>query len=138
MLEVLDENYFCTLDLPIKYNVSGTSYTGPITRHDLALVTCPDGSFLLPTTSLSKCFHDESTYLCAQQVLTLVYTTSSLGLPWTPANKLPFLRTHKEADDCSDLYYLGGRFYLSTTAGTRTVTDLAFSPSRALVIVLCV
>ena len=53
--EIPDENSFCTLEYVtmIKYNVSGTCCTGPITGHDLALVTCPDSRFLLPTTSLS-------------------------------------------------------------------------------------
>ena len=137
--EIPDENSFCTLEYvtPIKYNVSGTCYTGPITRHDLALVTCPDSRFLLPTTSLSKCFHDDSTYLCPQQVLALVNTTSWLGMPWTPASKLPFLRTHKKAADCcdlNDLYHLGGRYYLSANSRTLTITkgknvsDIALSP----------
>ena len=125
--EVPNENSFCTLEYvtPIKYNISGTCYTGPITRHDLALVTCPNNRFLLPTVSLEKCFHDDSTYLCPQSVLALVNTTSWLGMPWTPASKLSFLRTHKKASDCSDLndlYHLGGRFYLATNTRTLTIT----------------
>lgn len=137
--EIPDENSFSTLEYvtPIKYNVSGTCYTGPITRHDLTLVTCPDSRFLLPTTSLGKCFHDESTYLCLQQVMALVNTTSWLGMPWTPASKLPFLRTRKEAFDCSDLnelYHLDGRYHLSANSRTLTITkgknvsDIALSP----------
>ena len=116
--EIPDKNSFCTLEYVtmIKYIVSGTCCTSLITGHDLALVTSPDSRFLLLTTSLSKCFHNESTYLRPPQVLALVNTTSWLGVPWTPASKLPFLQTHKEAFDCSglnDLYHLGGRYYLS-------------------------
>ena len=122
--EVPDENSFCTIEYvtPIKYSVSGTCYTGPITRHDLPL----NNRFLLPTASLDKCFHDDSTYLSPQQVLTLVSTTNLLGLPWTPVSKLSFRRTHKKAFDCSDRndpYHLGGRLYLSTTARELTVTQ---------------
>lgn len=58
-------------------------------------------------------------------------------MPWTPASKLPFLRTHKKAADCSDLkdlYHLGGHYYLSANSRTLTITkgknvsDIALSP----------
>lgn len=72
--EVPDENSFCTIEyvLPLKYNVSGTCYTGPITCHDLVLLTCPHDRF-----------HDDSAYLCPQQVLNLITAANLLGLPWT-------------------------------------------------------
>ena len=75
---------------------------------------------------LKKCFHDDSTYVCPLQVLALVNTTNWLGMPWTPMTNLPFRRTHIKAKDCSDfhdLYHLGGRYYLSTSTRSLTITQ---------------
>ena len=49
---------------PIKYNISGTCYTGPITYDDLALITCSNTKSLIKAASLAKCYQEDSSLLC--------------------------------------------------------------------------
>lgn len=126
--ELATESTFCTLEylLPIKYNLSGECYQGPITRDQLALLHCAHSDFIVHVNLLQKCYHSDSTFVCPQHMLQLVNDTSWLGLPWNSKTKLSFHRFHRKAPDCTslhDLHHLGGRFYLSTQQGTLTIRN---------------
>ena len=127
--EIVKDNDFCVLEYitPLKYNISNTCYVGPLTRSDLALVSCPDRRFLLPVGALDSCFQDDTTLVCPHSVLRKTYGPDWLGLPWTPSTKMSFPRLHSAALDCSNLhplFHLGGRHYLSTTSSTLLVNGL--------------
>ena len=118
----------CTIEYlsPIKYNVSGTCYTGPITRDQLALLRCHNSEFLIHENLLAKCSLSDYTFVCPDHILRLVSDTTWLGLPWTRGSKLVFSRNHVKAQDCSqleDLHHLGGRNYLSTQHGILTLRN---------------
>ena len=118
----------CTIEYlsPIKYNVSGTCYTGPITRDQLALLRCENSEFLIHENLLAKCALSDYTFVCPDHILRLVSDTTWLGLPWTRGSKLVFSRNHVKAQDCSqleDLHHLGGRNYLSTQHGILTLRN---------------
>ena len=51
---VRDHNAFCTIEylMPVKFNLSNTCYTGPLTQENLAILTCPDTRHILTTASL--------------------------------------------------------------------------------------
>ena len=46
--EILSSNNFCVVEhlTPLKFNLSGTCYTGPVRQTNLALTTCPDSKAL--------------------------------------------------------------------------------------------
>lgn len=118
----------CTIEYlsPIKYNVSGTCYQGPITRDQLALLRCENSEFLIHENLLAKCSFSDYTFVCPDHILRLVSDTTWLGLPWTKGSKLVFSRNHVKAKDCSqlvDLHHLGGRNYLSTQQGILTLRN---------------
>lgn len=121
--EIPHKNSFCTVEYltPLKYNISGTCYTGPITYDNLALVTCSNVKSLVQVDSLQKCFQQDRTLLCPHHIFQSVKNVAWLGFPWNPTTKLSFPRHHQPARDCSDLHplhVLGGRYYLATTADT--------------------
>lgn len=121
--EISDLNSFCTVELlsPIKYNISGTCYTGPITYDDLALIACSNVKSLIKVDALSKCFQQDNTLLCPQHIFQPVKNIAWLGFPWNSASQMSFPRHHQPAHDCSNLHpllHLGGRYYLATTTGT--------------------
>lgn len=128
--EIASANDFCVLEYLTsgKYNISNTSYTGPFTRSDLALVSCPDRGFLLPVSALGTCFKDDTTLVCPHSVLHKMPDPDWLGLPWTLSTKLSFPRLHSASSDCSNLsplLHLGGRHYFSTTPSDLSVSGLA-------------
>ena len=133
--EIRNTDSFCTVEYlsPIKYNVSGTCYTGPLVSDDLALITCANTKSLLKADSLAKCFQQDNTLLCPENILNLVKDTEWLGLPWTPTSKASFPRRHQQSQDCSDIHpllHLGGRYYLATTTADITLNTgpLELSP----------
>lgn len=114
---------FCTEEYlsPIKYNTSGTCYTGPITYNDLALITCSNTKSLIKAVSVEKCYQEDSSLLCPQNILQPIHNIAWLGFPWNPSSQMSFPRHHQQARDCSGLHpllHLGGRYYLATTSGT--------------------
>ena len=117
--ELVSDHAFCTIEylLPLKYNISGTCFQGPITRDELALLRCPHTDYILHRTLLNKCYHANAAFVCPQNILQRVNDTRWLGLPWNAHSKVNFVRRHQQASDCSnlhDLIHLGGRYYLST------------------------
>lgn len=126
--ELTAEHTFCTIEyvMPIKYNISGTCFHGPITRDELALLHCKNSEFILHKALLDKCFHTSNTFVCPQNILHLVNNTDWIGLPWHRNTKLHFARQHQKAKDCTnlhELYHLGGRYYLSTQQGFLKVSN---------------
>ncbi len=135
--ELRDDHTFCTIEylLPIKYNISGTCFHGPIIRDELALLRCQNSEFILKKSVLDKCFHTSTTFVCPQHLLHLVNDTDWLGLPWHKNTKLNFARKHQIAKDCTnlhDLYHLGGRFYLSTQQGKLQVYNATNSSTQTI------
>ena len=126
--ELHSDHTFCIIEylMPIKYNISGICYEGPITRDELALLRCQHSEFILKKSLLDKCFHSSTTFVCPQHILQLVNNTDWLGLPWHKNTKLHFARQHQKSKDCSnlhDLFHLGGRYYLSAQQGHLTVSN---------------
>lgn len=121
--EISSLNSFCTVELlsPIKYNILGTCYSGPISYDNLALITCSNTRSLVKIESLAKCFQQENTLLCPTNILQTIHDIEWLGFPWKPASQVPFHRNHDVARDCTNLnpfIHLGGRYYLATSSGT--------------------
>ena len=82
---------------------------------------------------LDGCFSSEVGYLCPKNVLKLVSSLQWLGFAWNPNLKLSFPRNHEVAPDCDHIHpliHLGGRYFLSTTSGTLTLSsgELDVSP----------
>ena len=112
----------CTVEYlsPVKYNISGTCYTGPILTDNLILITCPDTKAIVKADSLVKCHQQDNSLLCPSHILRPVHDLTWLGLPWSAESHMTFPRHHQPADDCSHLIpllHLGGRTFLSTTSG---------------------
>ena len=65
---IKDHNDICTLQylIPVKYNISGICYTGPVTRHDLALIVCPNSRTVIRTDTLNKCLRQDEMFLCPE------------------------------------------------------------------------
>ena len=137
ILELTNDHTFCTLEnlTPLKYNISGTCFQGPITRDELALLRCTHAEYILHRVFLDKCYRTDTVFVCPQHVLQTVDDTRWLGLPWHKDTKLNFVRRHQKAPDCSnihDLFHLGGRYYLSTKQGFLTVLNTTNGSSHII------
>ena len=116
-------NSFCSVQFlaPIKFQVSNTCYTGPVTATNLAIIQCPASRKLVTTEILNQCFHDSNAYVCPSNILNYATNTSWLGFPYSPNSKFTHPRHHTRAPDCENLQpliHLGGRSYLATTTMT--------------------
>lgn len=121
--EITDLNSFCTIEYltPIKYNLSNTCYSGPVTKLNLVMISCPNSKQLVTTEALNKCYQDSSAFICPANVLTVATNISWLGFPYNPDTKLTFPQHHVTAKDCSNLHpvvHLGGRTFLATSVTT--------------------
>ncbi|KAL9978457.1 hypothetical protein ACROYT_G015976 [Oculina patagonica] len=121
--EIPNGKAFCTVEnlTPIKFNSSNVCYTGPITRENLVLLTCPHSTQILTTEALSKCYQDLSTFICPTNLLNVATNISWLGFPFNLDSKLTFPRNHVQARDCTNLHpmlNLGGRIFLATMTTT--------------------
>ena len=56
--EILSSNNSCVAEhlTPLKFNLSGTCYTGPVRQTNLARITCPDSKSIVPLQALVRCF----------------------------------------------------------------------------------
>ena len=127
-LEILSSNNFCVVEhlTPLKFNFSGTCYTGPVRQTNLALITCPDSKNIVPLEALVRCFNIEVGFLCPNSVLKSLTSWQWLGFAWNPKLKMSFSRNHMPASSCEHLQplvHLGGRYYLSTTSGTISTSN---------------
>ena len=100
--QVPANNAFCTLEslTPLKYNLSGICFTGPLTREDLALVTCSDRRYFISLAALGKCYHNSETTICPNTLLSKASRSDLLGVSWTPSTKVTFQRYHRRASHC--------------------------------------
>ena len=115
--ELTSDDALCSVEYlsPVKYNISGTCYTGPIITNDL--VTCSNTKAIVKADSLVKCHQQDNSLLCPYHILRPVHDLGWLGLPWTAKSHATFPRHHQPAKDCSHLIpmlHLGGRAFLST------------------------
>lgn len=137
-------NEFCKLQslTPLKYNISGVCFTGPLSHEDVMLVTCPNQRCFVHTAALHKCYTTIEVVLCPKSLLIKATHTDWLGMAWTPRSRLTFQRHHKQATDCSGLkplLHLGARYYLATTSHTitlrtadKTTTRVSLTPLSIL------
>ena len=133
--EILDKESFCTIEhlTPLKFNISNTCFQGPIKKTNLALITCPYTKHIISTNALDKCFVSSNSVLCPTNILHIINDIEWLGFPWSSGVRLSFPRYHVSSKSCEDLHpwiNLGGRYYLSTTAGllSTNVGTLTVSP----------
>lgn len=118
--EIASLNSFCTIEYlsPIKFNSSNVCYTGPVTKLNLVIITCPNSRRLITTEALQKCYRGTNALICPANILNLATNISWLGYPFNRDTKLTFPRNHVPAKDCSNLHpllHLGGRSFLATT-----------------------
>ena len=59
MISVSQNTFKCGVKTPLKFNLSGTCYTGPVRQTNLALITCPDSKSIVPLEALVRCFSSE-------------------------------------------------------------------------------
>ena len=133
--EITDRNSFCVVEhfTPLKFNISGKCFSGPVQHTNLALINCPNSRQVVSLEGLDRCFSSEVGFLCPKNVLKSVSSLQWLGFAWNPNLKLSFPRNHEVAPDCDHIHpliHLGGRYFLSTTSGTLTLSsgELDVSP----------
>ena len=135
--ELTSANSLCTIEylMPLKYNLSGICFQGPVIRDELALLRCQHTEYILHRSLLGTCYRTDETFVYPQHILQLVNDTSWLGLPWHRDTQFNFVRRHQKAPDCSninELFHLGGRYYLSTQHGSINVYNTTNGSSRIL------
>lgn len=64
--ELTTEHAFYTSEYltPLKYNISGTCFQGPIARNELALLHCPHAEFILHRALLDQSYRTDDTFIC--------------------------------------------------------------------------
>ena len=123
-----DTNAFCTIEYlsPLKFNSSNICYTGPVTKENLVLLTCPNSKQIITTEALNKCYQNPTAIICPTNLLNTATNITWLGFPFTLDTKLTFPRNHVAAQDCSNLHpllHLGGRAFLATTTMVLTLSS---------------
>jgi len=121
--EIVSNENFCVIEhlTPLKFNLSGSCFTGPVRQTNLALITCPNSKKIVSLEALDRCFSSDVGFLCPKNVLKTVSSLQWLGFAWNPELKLSFPRNHLSAPNCDHIQsfvHLGGRLFLSTTSGT--------------------
>ena len=129
-------NSFCVVEhlTPLKFNLLGKCFTGPVQHTNLALITCPNSKQIVSVEALDRCFSSEIGFLCPKNVLRTVTSLQWLGFAWNPVLKLSFPRNRVPAQNCEHIHplvHLRGRYFLSTTTGTITLNsgELNISPT---------
>ena len=79
--EIPNLNAFYTVEYltPIKYTLADVCYSGPVTKGDLVLISCPNSQSIVVSEALKKCYHDATAFICPSNVLTLATNISRLG-----------------------------------------------------------
>ena len=82
--EIESKNNFCVVEhlTPLKFNLSGTCFNGPVRQTDLALITCPNSKQIVSVEALDRCFSSEVGFLCPTNVLKTVTSLQWLGFAW--------------------------------------------------------
>ena len=101
--EISNLNSFCTVEYlsPIKINSSNICYSGPVTKSNLVLISCPNSKQIVTSESLAKCKRDSYAIICPANILNTATNFTWLGFPFNPDTKLTFQRNHVRANDCS-------------------------------------
>jgi len=83
--EIAITSNFCVVEhlTPLKFNVSGTCFTGAVRQTNLALKTCPNLKQVVPVDSLDRCFSTEVGFLCPTSVLKTITNFLGWVLPGT-------------------------------------------------------
>ena len=118
--EIVDKNNFCVVEhlTPLKFNLSGTCFTGPVQQSNLALITCPNAKQVASVDALDRCFSSEVGVLCPNNEFRTITRLQWLVLPGILTKKISFPRNHLSASNCQHfqpLVHLGGMsgsFYL--------------------------
>ena len=133
--EITDKDSFCVVEhlTPLKFNISGKCFSGPVPHTNLALINCPNSRQVVSLEGLDRCFSSEVGFLCPRNVLKSVSSLQWLGFAWNPNLKLSFPRNHELTPTCDHIHplvHLGGIYFLSTTAGTLALSsgELDVSP----------
>ena len=106
--EIMDKNSFCVVEhlTPLKFNISGKCFSGPVQHTNLALINCPNSRQVVSLEGLDRCFSSEVGFLCPKNVLKSVSSLQWLGFAWNPNLKLSFPRNHELAPDCDHIHPL--------------------------------
>ena len=69
--EITDKNSFCVVEhlTPLKFNISGKCFSGPVQHTNLALINCPNSRQVVSLEGLDRCFNSEVGFLCPKNVL---------------------------------------------------------------------
>ena len=123
VLEIVSKENFCVIEhlTPLKFNLSGSCFTGPVRQTNLALITCQNSKQIVSLEALDRCFRSEVGFLCPTNVLKTVTSLQWLGFAWNPELKLSFPRNHLPVPNCDHIQpfvHLGGRYFLSATSGS--------------------
>ena len=59
--EITDKNSFCVVEhlTPLKFNISGKCFSGPVQHTNLALINCPNSRQVVSLERLDRCFSSE-------------------------------------------------------------------------------
>ena len=100
--EITSKNDFCVVEhlTPLKFNMSGTCYTGPVRQTNLALISCPNSKQIVSLEALDRCVSSEVGFLCPKNVLKSITSLQWLGFAWNPELKLSFPRNHLSSPNC--------------------------------------
>ena len=121
--EITDKNSFCVVEhlTPLKFNISGKCFSGPVQHTNLALINCPNSRQVVSLEGLDRCFSSEVGFLCPKNVL-----KSMVGFCLESDSAETFPRKHELASDCDHIHpliHLGGRYFLSRAFGTLTLSS---------------
>ena len=79
--EIPNLDAFCTVEYltSIKYKLADVCHSGPVTKGNLVLISCPNSQSIVVSEALNKCYHDATAFICPSNVLTLATNISRLG-----------------------------------------------------------
>ena len=77
LLKISSSKSLCTVEQlrPITYQHKVHCFGGLVSFDDLLLLTCDTQRFLLKAPELEKCYHDDTTILCPENVLHVAWLT---------------------------------------------------------------
>lgn len=131
---ITSKDALCTIETlsSLTYKIGSRCFTGPLSRHDLVLITCANRKLVLEAAVLTACFSEHNALLCPEKLLTNADDVAWLGFPWTTGSNLEFQRNHVEVKCPTALHpihHLGGRNYLSVVEKELKLTSLVIQLS---------
>ena len=64
---------------PLKFNISGKCFPGPVQLTNLALINCPNSRQVVSLEGLDRCLSSEVGFVCPKSVLKSVSSLQWLG-----------------------------------------------------------